>query len=569
MFFPLRFFEVKVLNAEDIVNSKVFCGEVLFVVVFCEINRVFVKHRLKVVDLHRITEQMTSIVRSKQPRTKSSAMRFSMNKARLYIIALGLALCGTGSVLAAGYDYGTGIKARALGGAFRGIADDWSAAAYNPAGYAKLQDNQFGFANTFMHNRYTYNSNYEFGTNFETGFATGTDIPNRNETISTPEGSIVIRTPFWGETVVGFSIYESGDQNLSWTLFEGIQGYSSVQFPVDQKQFSINLDIVNFQATFAREFIEDKLSVGIGIALVRADLNYNNLVLRNNPLDPALVDRPYEKIPELTSSDGNGWALGGRIGLLWQASEKISFGATFVPKTTITVDGRTAFEIFLPADSQLQRSEGFLRGTDEFFLTSGFTLQATSDFTTKIVAPAKFGVGVAIDISKKLTVSIDGEYTLWSQYEGINLAFGTFDSLNITIPQGVANPFPLLNGLVRTDLSSPAVWDDAGSGMLGLQFKASAATTFMGGFRVDQAITSDTRTTVPQFLNNGTSYTSSLGISIDVERWTIQAAASVTSQSDLTFTEAADVNGDSINDNLPATISGNKYQSVFGIVYHF
>jgi long-chain fatty acid transport protein len=512
---------------------------------------------------------MTVLEEKKQPIPTSSAMRFSMNRVRLFIIAFGYVLFGAGSVLATGYGYDTGVKARALGGAFRAVADDWSAAAYNPAGLATLKDNEFGFANSFLHNRYTYNVNYQFGSRFETGFVNGQDIPNRQDINSTPEGGVAVRTPFWGETVVGFSIFETGDQNLSWTLFEGIQGYSSVRFPVDQKQFSINMDIVNFQASFAREFIEDKLSIGLGIALVRGDLNYNNLVLRDNPLDPALVDRPYEKIPELTSSDGNGWSIGGQLGLLWQASKSIRVGATFSPKTTITVDGRTAFEIFLPADSQLQRSEGFLQGTDEFFLTTGFTLESGSNFTAEIVSPTKFGAGVAIDLSEKLTVSIDGEYTLWSQFEGINMTFDSFDSLNITIPQGVADPFPLLNGLIKTDLSSPAVWDDAGSGMIGLMYKPVTTATFMGGFRVDQSITSDSRTTSPQFLTSGTIYTGSLGLSIDVDRWTIQGVASFTHQQDLTFTAPADVNGDGINDNLPATISGDKYQSVFGVIYRF
>ncbi len=512
---------------------------------------------------------MTGMEDRKQSVVRSSAMRFSMNKARLFIIALGCVLCGSGSVLAAGFGYDTGIKARALGGAFRAIADDWSAAAYNPAGLAQIKDNEFGFANSFTHNRFTYNVNYKFGSTFETGFANGQDIPNRHDINSSPEGGIVLRAPIWGETVVGFSIFQTGDQNMSWSLFEGIQGYSSARFPVDQKQFAINMDIVNFQASFAREFIEDKLSVGIGIALVRADLNYNNVSLRNNPLDPALVDRPYEKIPEFTSSDGNGWSIGGQLGLLWQAKKNIRVGATFSPKTTVTVDGRTAFEMFLPADSQLQRSEGFLRGTDEFFLTSGFTLESGSDFSVDVVTPAKFGAGIAIDLSEKFTVSIDGEYTLWSQFEGLNFAFSSYDSLNITIPQGVADPFPLLNGLVKTDLSSPNIWDDAGSGMIGLMFKPYTTTAFMGGFRVDQSVTSDSRTTSPQFINSGTTYTGSFGLSVDVDRWTVQGVVSITHQDDLTFTEASDVNGDTIIDNLPASISGNKYQSVFGVVYRF
>ncbi len=512
---------------------------------------------------------MTSIDDRKQPVVAKSAMRVSMNRVRLYVIALGVVFCGAGTSFSAGFSYDAGIKARALSGAFRAVADDWSAAAYNPAGLATLQDNQFGFANNFLHNRFTYDVNYQFGGRFETGFANGQEIPNKYEVNSTPEAGIVVRTPFWGETVVGFSIYQSGDQNLDWSLFQGIDGYSSFNFTGDQRQFMVNLDIVNFQATFAREFIEDKLSIGVGIALKRADLNYNNLVLRTNPLDPSIVDRPYEKIPELTSSDGNGWSVGGNIGLLWKPKDKLRFGATFTPKTTITVDGKTDLQFFLPEDIQLRKSESFLGGTDGFWLTSGFTLATGANFSADIVTPASFGAGLAFDVSDKLTVTLDGEYTLWSQFEGVNLAFSSYDSLNITIPQGVANPFPLLNGMVKTDLASPVIWDDAGSGMLGLMYKPLTTATFMGGFRIDQSITSDSRTNTPQFFNDGTVYSGSLGFSIDVNRWTLQGVTSITHQSDLTFTAPADVNGDTINDNLPGSISGNTYQSVFGILYRF
>ena len=42
--------------------------------------------------------------------------------------------------------FGVGTRAAAMGGAFRAVADDWTAAFYNPAGYANIYDNQLGDA---------------------------------------------------------------------------------------------------------------------------------------------------------------------------------------------------------------------------------------------------------------------------------------------------------------------------------------------------------------------------------------------------------------------------------------
>ncbi len=82
---------------------------------------------------------------------------------------LALALLGS-SALAAGFaNTGVGLKARAMGGAFRAVADDWSAAMYNPAGYAFLKDNQLGGNAAFMHLRNEMTPNYRLGGEYEVG----------------------------------------------------------------------------------------------------------------------------------------------------------------------------------------------------------------------------------------------------------------------------------------------------------------------------------------------------------------------------------------------------------------
>lgn len=491
-------------------------------------------------------------------------IRLTATMAVLFYLAL-----GASGAMAGGYGYDIGIKARALGGAFRAIADDWTSVSYNPAGLTYVLDNQFGQANGFGHNRFTYNTNYEFPNSVsspaQTGYANGQDIPNRNEFAFTPEGGFVLHTPFWGESTFGLTIYQTHDQDLSWNLFKGVEGYSSFDFGTLDNQFKIDLDIVNFQATFSREFIEDKLSVGIGLSVVRADLIYNSITLRDNPLapDPVLAPRPYEIIPEHTSHDGFGWGLGGKLGLLWKANERLNVAATFTPRTTITVDGRVDFQFFLPENPAGLNLDPT---TDEAFLTNGFLLKTGADFKVDIVAPTSFAGGLAYELTDKVRLSLDGEYTLWSQFKGFSFTYdrASFDTLNVT---AVTDP-PMLTALAQTDLSFPAVWDDAGRVMFGLSYKYQPFLTLLGGFAADQTAATSV-TSQPHLVDNGVKYTRSFGLSFTLDRWDMQFVTSYTTQPEITIGAPVDVDGDGAVDNLPASIEGARYMTALGFAYRF
>ncbi len=250
------------------------------------------------------------------------------------------------SAFGGGFMYdGLGVKARGMGGAFRAIADDWSAAYYNPAGYSRIQDNMLAGDLAIFHNRYSYTPEIRWGDTYSSGYYNGQEIPNQHYVNNVPQGAILSRLPVWGETVFGFSIMQVFDQNQNWVEvfgFDGIEAYGVRDLPV--RQIGNNLDVVAFQLTAARVFKDDQLSVGIGLSVLRADLLYSNIILRNNPLldfpDAAtFVDRPFEKIPQWYENDGTGWGFGYKLGLLYSPTEKIDLGLTFTGKSSITIKG--------------------------------------------------------------------------------------------------------------------------------------------------------------------------------------------------------------------------------------
>ena len=89
---------------------------------------------------------------------------------------------------------GLGVKARGMGGAFRALADDWSAAYYNPAGYARIQDNILAGNVTFLHHRYAATIDYTHN-GYESGFINNQEIYNYHEILNVPQLGALARLP--------------------------------------------------------------------------------------------------------------------------------------------------------------------------------------------------------------------------------------------------------------------------------------------------------------------------------------------------------------------------------------
>lgn len=453
---------------------------------------------------------------------------------------------------------GLGVKARGMGGAFRAIADDWSAAYYNPAGYYRIPDNQIAGNLAAFHNRYTAVPNITWGDYDETGFFNGQEVFNEHEVLNVPQGGILLRLPVFGsESVFGFSIMQTFDQNQNWELFSNIPAYNKAKFPL--KQFYNNLDVVAFQVTAAKGFMEDKLSLGIGLAVLRGDLAYNSLILHDNPMPAPISDRPYDKIPEWYSNDGHGWGFGYRLGLLYEVSEQMNFALVYNGAASIDISGDTEFLFYL-GDNPTEATNYF-DTTEEHYFLEGNVQRVQAEFETTLDIPASVGAGIAYDVSEKLTLALDAEYTFWSSFEGFDFAFSNYKGL----PDA---GFTRANAIIQTDVSAPAEWDNAGRMMFGANYKFKDFVDFRGGFGIDQTVVSET-TFMPQFMDLTTKYNYSVGIGFEIDFWHLDLATTYTHQSDLSIPDKIDIDDDGLMDNLAGDYKADNYQTVLGISYRF
>jgi len=471
-------------------------------------------------------------------------------------------------LMAGGFENsGIGTKARGMAGAFRAVADDWTAAYYNPAGYAYIYDNQLGGSLGMVHLRDELTPDYRYGGEYETGIFNDRINYNNHQILSNPSGGFLARLPIWGETVVGLSGFQPFDYNNTWELYKLPAAYNdSLSLPGNQ--YSNNLDVTAIQLTFGREFIEDKLALGLGLQLLRADLLYSDIVFRNNPYPAPLNDRPYDRITEWAQMDGYGFGFGLNFGMLLNLSEKFSVGLTASVPFDITVDGTAKLEFYMPRNETLAFSTDSSvisnPGTAENLFVAGAKIVDTADFETELNLPPQFGLGLSYAIIEDLTVAFDASYTLWSQYEG--MAFIYTEHRGLT---GAADTNSLANAFFTTDLTSPADWDNTMSVALGLSYNLKDRFTFMVGGGYDQSPSEESAEFVPQLVDPGDKTTIAGGFIAHIDCWDLGISTSYTSAKDLTVTDLVDTDNDGQFDSFPGLYKAETYETVLSINYRF
>ncbi|UCD64765.1 MAG: outer membrane protein transport protein [Candidatus Zixiibacteriota bacterium] len=484
-------------------------------------------------------------------------------------------------IMAGGYENsGIGTQARGMGGAFRAVVDDWTAAYYNPAGYAFIYDNQLGANSAFLHLRNELIPSYRLDGIYETGVFNDQVNVNKHEIYSNPAGGFLVRLPIYGETVMGLSAFQPFDYNIAWKLYDLPLAYNdSLTLPEDQ--FVNNFDVVAFQLTLARELVEDKVSFGLGIQVLRADLIFNSVAFRDNPWedDSPLNVRPFDLITEWNTNDGNGWGFGLKGGLLFNLNEKLNLGVTANLPFDITLSGSSRLEYYMPKITSLlvpgsESGEEILPGTTEYLFAAGGKIVDTADFECDLKLPFSVGAGLAYQVNDKLTVAFDAEYTFWSKYEGLDFVFtnhrgltGAADTSDIAKEFFIAElPF---GDTVLSHHAYPVEWQDAGKVMMGIRYKFNDRLTLLGGGAVDQSPAREATEITPQFVDTGTKYSINGGVLFHHGQWDFGLAGSYTDYPDQTVPDLVDSNEDGLFDSFAGVYSAATYETVLSFQYRF
>ncbi len=493
---------------------------------------------------------------------------------RFTAILLAIVALTSSGLSASGFENsGVGTKARGMAGAFRAIADDWTAAYYNPAGYAYSFDNQLGGNLAFMHLRDELIPGYKWGGQFETGIYNDRPIYNAHQILTLPSAGFIVRLPVWGETVFGLSAYQPYDYNITWKLYKPLVAYNN-DAAVPGDQYRNNLDVIAFQLTGAREYVEDKLSLGLGVQVLRGDILLNNLIFRDNPLKAKgdttldLWARPREKITQWSHNDGYGWGVGFKAGALWKVSEKLNLAATVNVPFNLTVSGTSSQEFYMPKDTTLWKWNDSADvkniGTVGWLFLSGAKVVDEADFETTLKLPPSMAIGFAYAPSEKLTVALDAEYTFWSKFKGFDFTYTNHHGLS-----GPADTSALARNFFTADLSFPVDWQNTSKVMIGVSYDYADFLTLLAGASLDQSPARNAKELSPLFVNTGNMYGFNTGFIAHIERWDIGLASSYFKQSDLTVSTPSTFGQEEDLVLFPGDYKAATYETILSFNYRF
>jgi len=463
---------------------------------------------------------------------------------------------------------GVGTTAMGMAGAFRAVANDWSAAYYNPAGYAYIRDNQLGGNMALVHVRDDLTPTYRFGGVYETGVYNDRVDYNEHKIFSNPSAGLVLRLPYGnGEIVGGLSAYQPFDNNISWTLYDLPRAYND-SLAVPRDQFTSNIDVVAFQLTLAKELKPDKLAFGIGLQLLRADIYYTDITFRYNPLGQPFSVRPYDRIPEWSKNDGYGFGFGLNAGLMYKLNDKLTLGISGNIPTKVKVDGSARLEFYMPKISTLvdnPDTTGVDAGTVGYLFAAGSRVVDSADFKTDLKLPASFGIGLAYNVSENLVIALDAQYTLWSRYDGLKFTYSNHQGL-----KGAADTAAVARQFFTTDLVRSVTLSDAGRVALGAKYNRGPYFTFMAGVAADQSPERRTVEFMPQLVDTGDKLSVSGGAIWHYrQQWDFGISGTYTHAPDLKIPALVDWNQNGFDDSFPGTYKASRYETVMSVNYRF
>ena len=314
------------------------------------------------------------------------------------IVALAVGL--TAGLFANGLNMnGFGARAASMGGAFVGLANDYTAIFWNPAGLAQLTKATFGLSGDFL---------------LPTSDYTLSSFTMKTKSKLYPAGLLGYAQPIGDNIVVGLGAYTLSGLGAAWNntgtpFLEAalISPYPPAAFtpPVTPSIWESFIGSVTLAPTIAVK-VTDQFFLGASF-----NINYGFFKLQQwgqyvlVPPPPAPPAGNLMVAPTLVNLgqqtlDVKGWGFGATFGVLVKPADWISVGATFRTESKVKLSGTTEIENI-----------------------NLLGLANTSDTKMNVPSPMWLAGGVALKPIDQLTWTVDLQWTNWSKLDQIALEF--------------------------------------------------------------------------------------------------------------------------------------------------
>ncbi len=388
---------------------------------------------------------------------------------------------------------------------------------WNPAGMTQISGMHFGFSGEMI----LLNGSYTAKTPIISTLRT-TEVENEPATHIIPAAGIV----FGGEKFAfGLSFFAPFGLGAEWDLLDTDvynSGYPAIDLADDLK-------ILDFHPSVAYK-ISDKLSVGLGVSIIRSTIELRMPKMIPNPYftpelmgDPSLaafyqgmtamgaLSAPFDHLINELDMEGDGWGFGGNFGIMYKPTEDLSIGLSgryyldqpldgTINTTIYFMDNAMAHQTIqdniapiLPTLVNLgvitQEQAAIMQN-----LYSGGTMPYITDLAVSadLPLPLNIGIGFAYTGFDNLTLSLDVDFSQWSSWDII--------------------PFEDDNGNVVGELKEE--WDDAIRIAGGLEYDLGALK-LRGAFYTEPAPAPD-KSLGPSIPDINTRNVGILGVSYDL-----------------------------------------------------
>jgi len=398
---------------------------------------------------------------------------------------------------------GVGSKAIGMGGAFRGLADNWSAAYWNPAGLVQLSQTEVNFMGIGINPIPQYTPAVRYG-DYEVGY--------RNDQTRYPKGKTHLAANVSGfykmssreDITFGVALFVPYALGSSWDLFRPAYDDVAGEFPT--WNHLADLKVIDIHPSIAKSFMDGKLMLGAGMSIMRGSIEFRKTVL-----NPTTLPRPHDFLAVDAFLKGDGWGYGANFGLLYKLSDKLQVGLSGKTPTKLDISGEISNALYAIDNLDLGNIAFSQAGSQEeidlvYYIFSNETRNWQNDATAELKLPADAGLGFAYKASEKLVLTMDLSYTMWSSLDSIIIDIDT--AATGDAPPGE----PTESMIIRTK------WEDILRFSLGGQYQVSDPFALRFGFYYDPSPIPD-ETFSPLFMDIGTKYSGNLGASVKASNW--------------------------------------------------
>jgi long-chain fatty acid transport protein len=312
-----------------------------------------------------------------------------VRKTRFWLGIVGLLLLLNSFAMANGFNLsGLGARALAMGGAFVGLADDFSAVFWNPAGIAMFDRKELGFYGSDLIPSGTYKLDW-FGQ-----VVADAKMPAQHYFA----GLAAYYHPLGKKFVAGFAVYTPSALGTKW---------NGDDFKLISQGTSYSwkglVRMITFSPVLAYR-LSDRVQIGASLNINRAFFDFKTYAGAVQPYymsaNSGSLAGPGEIILGQYSESLKGWGYGATLGILFRPHDKLSAGVTFKTPSMIR-----------------------FRGTAHVSNFEAMDLPADSDISRDLTWPLWLAGGIAYKPNDRLTLTADAHFTNWKQVDDIETEF--------------------------------------------------------------------------------------------------------------------------------------------------